>query len=114
MQLYQLTKRQRQILVLLSRGLNNADIAAELEISEHTVKVHMWRLFKKMKVNSRIQALILFNNLESQNDSFLENFVLQLYEFLVELENLDQAKIQKRSYLIGGCVQILREKSRGF
>jgi len=40
-QLFQLSKRQRQILLLLSRGLNNAGIAAELDISEHTVKVHM-------------------------------------------------------------------------
>lgn len=51
-----LSKRQKQLLLLLDRGLSNRDIAAELEISEHTVKVHLWRLFRRLNVKSRSQA----------------------------------------------------------
>jgi DNA-binding NarL/FixJ family response regulator len=40
----------------LDRGLSNRDIATELEISEHTVKVHLWRLFRLLNVKSRSQA----------------------------------------------------------
>jgi DNA-binding NarL/FixJ family response regulator len=51
-----LSKRQKQLLVLLDRGLSNRDIADNLQISEHTVKVHLWRLFKRLNVKSRSQA----------------------------------------------------------
>ena len=52
-----LSKRQKQLILMLDRGLSNRDIAAELNISEHTVKVHLWRLFRRLGVNSRTQAL---------------------------------------------------------
>ena len=52
-----LSKRQKQLIVMLDRGLSNRDIAAELDISEHTVKVHLWRLFRRLDVNSRTQTL---------------------------------------------------------
>jgi len=52
-----LSKRQKQLIVMLDRGLSNRDIAAELDISEHTVKVHFWRLFRRLGVNSRTQTL---------------------------------------------------------
>jgi DNA-binding NarL/FixJ family response regulator len=51
-----LSKRQKQLLVMLDRGMSNRDIAAELQISEHTVKVHLWRLFRRLNVKSRSQA----------------------------------------------------------
>lgn len=51
-----LSKRQKQLLILLDRGLSNRDIAETLEISEHTVKVHLWRLFRRLDVKSRSQA----------------------------------------------------------
>jgi DNA-binding NarL/FixJ family response regulator len=51
-----LSKRQKQLLVMLDRGLSNRDIAEQLEISEHTVKVHLWRLFRRLNVKSRSQA----------------------------------------------------------
>ncbi len=51
-----LTKRQKQLLQFLDKGLINRDIALELGISEHTVKVHLWRLFKRMDVKNRSQA----------------------------------------------------------
>lgn len=51
-----LSKRQKQLLVMIDKGLSNRDIAQSLEISEHTVKVHLWRLFKRLNVKSRSQA----------------------------------------------------------
>ena len=52
-----LSKRQTQLIAMLDRGMSNRDIATELEISEHTVKVHLWRLFRRLGVKSRTQAL---------------------------------------------------------
>lgn len=51
-----LSKRQKQLLVLLDKGKSNRDIAELLKISEHTVKVHLWRLFRRLNVKSRSQA----------------------------------------------------------
>jgi DNA-binding NarL/FixJ family response regulator len=51
-----LSKRQKQLLKLLDEGLSNRDIAEQLQISEHTVKVHLWRLFRRLDVKSRTQA----------------------------------------------------------
>ncbi len=52
-----LSKRQTQLIAMLDKGMSNRDIASELEISEHTVKVHLWRLFRRLGVKSRTQAL---------------------------------------------------------
>ena len=52
-----LSKRQKQLILMLDRGLSNRDIASELNISEHTVKVHLWRLFRRLDVKSRTQTL---------------------------------------------------------
>ena len=52
-----LSKRQKQLIVLLDEGASNADIAQRLGITEHTVKVHMWRLFQRLGAKSRTQAL---------------------------------------------------------
>ena len=51
-----LSKRQKQLLIMLDEGLSNRDIAERLGISEHTVKVHLWRLFRRLNVKSRSQA----------------------------------------------------------
>ena len=51
-----LSKRQKQLLILLDKGQSNRDIADTLQISEHTVKVHLWRLFRRLDVKSRSQA----------------------------------------------------------
>ena len=52
-----LSKRQAQLIVMLDRGLSNREIADELGISEHTVKVHLWRLFRRLGVKSRTQTI---------------------------------------------------------
>ena len=52
-----LSKRQKQLIIMLDRGLSNREIAEELGISEHTVKVHLWRLFRRLGVKSRTQTV---------------------------------------------------------
>lgn len=52
-----LSKRQKQLIVMLDHGLSNREIADQLGISEHTVKVHLWRLFRRLGVKSRTQTL---------------------------------------------------------
>ena len=52
-----LSKRQTQLIAMLDQGMSNRDIATELDISEHTLKVHLWRLFRRLGVKSRTQAL---------------------------------------------------------
>lgn len=52
-----LSKRQIQLLAAIDKGLSNRDIADQLGISEHTVKVHLWRLFRRLDVKSRTQAI---------------------------------------------------------
>ncbi|WP_406633660.1 response regulator transcription factor [Amycolatopsis sp. WGS_07] len=54
-----LTPRERDVLLLLGRGLSNRDIAAELGLAERTVKVHVGNVLAKLQVDSRTQAALL-------------------------------------------------------
>ena len=56
-----LTRREREVLGLLSRGLTQAQIAAELVISPKTVAGHIQRILTKLGVHSRAQAVALFH-----------------------------------------------------
>src|SRR5699024_6433612 len=56
--LHLFTKRECEVLQLLTDGQSNRDIAKTLRISEKTVKNHISSLFKKMKVNDRTQAVV--------------------------------------------------------
>ena len=53
---YGLTARERQVLALLTAGLSNRQIAADLVISEHTVARHVQNIFGKLGVTSRASA----------------------------------------------------------
>ena len=52
-----ITKRQKEILHLLSQGLLNKQIASELGISANTVKAHLYEVFRALKVNNRTAAV---------------------------------------------------------
>jgi len=54
----QLTRREREILQLISDGMTNKAIARKLDISESTVKVHVKYLLKKMNLKSRLEAAV--------------------------------------------------------
>ena len=52
-----LTKREKQILRLTATGATNAEVAEVLNVSMHTVKTHVYNLFRKIGVTNRIQAV---------------------------------------------------------
>ncbi|WP_447045952.1 LuxR C-terminal-related transcriptional regulator [Vreelandella sp. H-I2] len=52
-----LTNREMEIISLLSNGSSNQQIAEKLFVSEHTVKSHLYNIFRKINVHNRIQAL---------------------------------------------------------
>jgi pimeloyl-ACP methyl ester carboxylesterase/DNA-binding CsgD family transcriptional regulator len=54
----QLTRRERQILEHIARGLDNAQIAAHLDLSEKTVRNHITAVFEKIGVENRAQAIV--------------------------------------------------------
>ncbi|MER8105434.1 response regulator transcription factor [Kitasatospora sp. NPDC094016] len=54
-----LTPREAEVLALLGRGLSNSELAAELTLSESTVKTHVARIFAKLDLRDRAQAVVL-------------------------------------------------------
>lgn len=52
-----LTERERDVLQLLSTGLTYEKIAGQLEVSHETVKMHLKNIYRKLKVQNKIEAL---------------------------------------------------------
>jgi DNA-binding NarL/FixJ family response regulator len=52
----QLSRREREILAVVARGMTNAEIAASLELSEHTVKRHVANILTKLDLANRSAA----------------------------------------------------------
>ena len=52
-----ITRREHEILDLIAEGLSNREIAERIFVTENTVKTHAYRLFDKMGVRRRVQAV---------------------------------------------------------
>jgi DNA-binding NarL/FixJ family response regulator len=58
-----LTPREEQVVALVAEGLGNRDIARELNLSEHTIKKYLYRVFEKLGISTRVElVLYAFNN----------------------------------------------------
>ena len=52
------TDREKEVLYLLLKGLNNKEISKKIFISNHTTKAHVASIYKKLGVTNRVQAAI--------------------------------------------------------
>jgi DNA-binding NarL/FixJ family response regulator len=77
-----LTKRQREVLSFLARGLSNKEIARALDIAEATTKIHMAALLRGLGVRNRTEAAFKAANLVNSTELVLPVNVARLSELL--------------------------------
>lgn len=54
-----LTKREKEVAMLVAKGLNNKDIAQKADLSESTVKTHLRSIFEKLDIHDRVSLALL-------------------------------------------------------
>jgi DNA-binding CsgD family transcriptional regulator len=54
------TPRERELMMLIARGMQNKNIAYELKISENTVRAHIGNIMRKYRLQNRTQIAIIF------------------------------------------------------
>jgi DNA-binding NarL/FixJ family response regulator len=65
-----LTKREQTLVQLVTEGRSNKDISRELNLSEHTVRNYLFRIFNKLGTSSRLElALYAINQRQTQHQS---------------------------------------------
>lgn len=62
-----LTGRQLEVMELMSKGFSNSEIANSLGITHNTVKIHVTKIFERLKVSNRAEASALFGRINSEN-----------------------------------------------
>jgi DNA-binding NarL/FixJ family response regulator len=67
-----LTPREHQITTLVSTGLSNKEIARRLYVAEGTVKVHLHRIFQKVRVRNRTALVARFYHRSPANGHALD------------------------------------------
>jgi len=53
-----LTPREEQVVALVAEGLSNREIARELNLSEHTIKKYLFRIFEKLGISTRVELVL--------------------------------------------------------
>jgi DNA-binding NarL/FixJ family response regulator len=67
-----LTPREEQVVALVAEGLGNRQIASELNLSQHTIKKYLFRIFEKLGVSTRVElVLYAVNNGDSRQAEWL-------------------------------------------
>ena len=54
----QLTRREQEVMRLVAEGMTNQEVAVKLRLSEHTIKNHIFRLYEKLGLSSRVELLL--------------------------------------------------------
>ena len=70
------TEREREVLYWLLKGLNNKQISEKLFITNHTTKVHVASIYKKLGVSNRVQAAIKSLKLGIEKYYNIEDFLV--------------------------------------
>ncbi len=53
-----LTRREQEVVPLVAQGLTNKEISVRLRVSEHTVKNHLFRIYEKLGISSRVELIL--------------------------------------------------------
>lgn len=54
---FDVTPREQEVLLLLAKGLTYKEIANQLEVTSETIKMHLKNIYRKLKVQNKIEAL---------------------------------------------------------